>query len=170
MIDGCIKDDRKCQEKLYRSYYRSMMNLCLRYTGSEADAMEVLNTGFYKAFKNLSSYDPHKGVFYTWISTIIIRSCIDHIKARGKIRENYSLNHVAERTVPAEIIEHLKLNELLACLKKLPRATSAVFNLYVIEGYSHKEIGKLLDIKEGTSKWHLSEARRLLQQQVKMNE
>src|SRR5258705_5493313 len=82
IISGCKKDNRKAQEQLYRSYYRAMMNLCLRYTKNETDALEVLNTGFYKVYKNINRFDAGKASLYTWIRTIIINSCLDLLKTR----------------------------------------------------------------------------------------
>ena len=84
IISGCKAGKRKAQERLYRSFYGAMMNLCLRYTKNENDAMEVLNTGFYKVFKNIHRYDPVKAGLYTWIRTIIVNSCLDFIKKKER--------------------------------------------------------------------------------------
>jgi RNA polymerase sigma factor (sigma-70 family) len=164
IISGCKNDDRKSQEQLYRSYYRVMMSLCLRYTKNEADAMEVLNTGFYKVFKNIARYDAAQASLYTWIRTIIINSCLDFIKAGQKKVITEEMEKAGEVHIPADIISKMKTADLLALVRKLPAATQAVFNLYVMEGYKHTEIATLLKISEGTSKWHLSEARKKLQQ------
>lgn len=167
IINGCKKGDRKAQEQLYRSYYSSMMNLCLRYTKDEADAMSVLNTAFFKIFKNIQQYDPSKAVFYTWIRSVIINSCIDSIKTKQKQAIVFELSEAANVEVEAGVVTKMKAGEILNMVRLLPPATQAVFNLYVMEGYGHKEIGSLLGISEGTSKWHLSEARKNLQQQIK---
>lgn len=164
IIDGCKRDDRKAQEHLYRSYYRVMMNLCLRYTKNESDALEVLNMGFLKVFRNMKRYDPAQGSLYTWIRTVVINSCLDHIKIKQKEIKAQELNEAAEVEVEPEIIRKLKAGSILNLVQKLPPATQGVFNLFVMEGYGHKEIAQLLQISEGTSKWHLSEARKLLKQ------
>ncbi|MEO6733719.1 MAG: RNA polymerase sigma factor [Ferruginibacter sp.] len=169
LINGCKKDDRRCQEQLYRSYYKAMMNLCLRYTQNERDAMEVLNTGFYKVFKNISSYQPLKGSFYTWASTIIIHTCIDFINAGKRVSNKMELSAATEIAIPSEVISKMSSLELLHFLKELSPVTRSVFNLFIVEGYSHKEIGQLLHIPEGTSKWHLSEARKHLQKMIQLN-
>ena len=83
IVTGCKAGSRQAQEKLYRNFYRVMMSICLRYTKNETDAMEVLNTGFYKIFKNIQRLDSSKGSLYTWIRTIIINSCLDHIKTKN---------------------------------------------------------------------------------------
>ena len=82
IISGCRQHDRKAQELLYRNFYRVMMTICVRYTKNEADALEVLNTGFYKVYRNIDKYDGQKATLYTWIRTIVINSCLNFIKAR----------------------------------------------------------------------------------------
>ena len=142
------------------------MNLCLRYTKNESDAKEVLNTGFYKVFKNIQRYDPVQGSLYTWIRTIIINSCLDQVKAQQKINQQVELSTATDVEINPEIISKMKSAHLLQLIRKLPPATQTVFNLFIIEGYSHKEIGKLLQISDGTSKWHLNEARKNLQKMI----
>jgi RNA polymerase sigma factor (sigma-70 family) len=164
VLDGCRKDNRKAQEQLYRNYYRAMMTLCLRYTKNEEDALEVLNTGFLKIFRNINRYNAAQASLFTWMRTIVVNSCIDFIKAKQKRLLESELDHAAEVSIQPEIISKMKSSELLKLVRELPPATQAVFNLYVTEGYNHKEIGQLLNITEGTSKWHLSEARKILQQ------
>jgi RNA polymerase sigma-70 factor (ECF subfamily) len=167
IINGCKKGDRKAQERLYKNYYRAMVTVCLRYIENDRDAVEVLNNGFYKVFKNIKRYDPKQASLYTWIRTIIINSCLDFIKQKHKLEKISELNEDVEVHIPPEAISKIKTTELLQQVRRLPPATQAVFNLYVIEGYNHKEIGQLLNISEGTSKWHLSEARKTLQQFIK---
>ena len=166
IIEGCRKGNRKAQERLYRSYYRVMVSLCLRYTKNEADAVEVLNNGFLKVFKNIQRYEPAQASLYTWIRTIVVHSCLDFIKAREGDTLHRELTEATEVHVPPEVVSKMKAGELLGLVRKLPPATQAVFNLYVMEGYNHREIGELLKISAGTSKWHLSEARKNLQQMI----
>jgi RNA polymerase sigma factor (sigma-70 family) len=163
IINGCKKGDQRAQEKLYRNYYRAMMTVCLRYTRNDEDAVEVLNNGFLKVFKNIQRYESGKASLYTWIRTLVVHSCLDFIKQKQKLEKIDEWKEEAEAHIDPEVIGKIKTNELLQQVRKLPPATQAVFNLYVIEGYNHKEIGQLLNISEGTSKWHLSEARKNLQ-------
>jgi RNA polymerase sigma factor (sigma-70 family) len=167
IINGCKNGDRKAQEQLYKNYYRAMISLCLRYTKNEDDAVEVLNTGFLKVFNNIQRYGPEQASLYTWIRTIVINSCLDFIKAKQRLEQHQQLDEALDVHIPAETVTRMTAAELLQLVRQLPPATQAVFNLYVIEGYSHKEIGELLKISEGTSKWHLSEARKSLQQMIK---
>lgn len=143
-----------------------MISLCLRYTGSEEDAVEVLNNGFLKVFQNIKRYDQAQASLYTWIRTLVVNSCLSFIKKKMATEKHCELNG-ADVTVPADVVSKLKASELLALVRSLPPATAAVFNLYAVEGYSHKEIAELLSISIGTSKWHLSEARKQLQQKIK---
>jgi RNA polymerase sigma factor (sigma-70 family) len=166
IIEGCKKQDRKAQEQLYRSYYRVMMNLCLRYTKNEKDAMEALNTGFYKVYRNLDRFDRTKATLYTWIRTIIIHSCLDLTKANKSGSGTGELEQAANIHVPPAAISNMSATEILKLVRELPPATQAVFNLYVMEGYNHNEIAELLGISNGTSKWHLSEARKKLQNMI----
>jgi RNA polymerase sigma-70 factor (ECF subfamily) len=144
-----------------------MMNLCLRYTKNETEALEVLNTGFYKVYKNIHRYDSGQATLYTWIRTIIINSCLDKIQSRGYKSETRELEQAATVDVPPSVIGKMSAAEILQLVRQLPPATQAVFNLYVMEGYKHHEIATMTGISEGTSKWHLSEARKKLQQMIK---
>jgi RNA polymerase sigma factor (sigma-70 family) len=166
IISGCKSGNRKAQEKLYRGFYRVMMNLCLRYTKNEEDALEVMNTGFYKVFKNIERYDAKKATVYTWIRTIIINSCLDFIKSIQNRSVTGELEQAANIHVPPVAISKMSAAEILLLVRALPPATQAVFNLYVMEGYHHNEIAGLMKISEGTSKWHLSEARKKLQKMI----
>lgn len=165
-IDGCIKNDQRAQEALYKAYYRAMASLCLRYTGSNEDAVEALNNGFFKVFKNIRQYDRKKGSLYTWIRILVINSCLDLIKQKEQINSAQELEEGVEVAIPAGVLEKIDADELLSMIRRLPPATGAVFNLFAIEGFSHKEIAAMMRISEGTSKWHLSEARRKLQSMI----
>ncbi len=166
IISGCITNDRQAQEKLYKAYYRAMINLCLRYTKNNSDAVEVLNNGFLKVFKNIQRFDAAKATVYTWIRKIVINSCLDFIQAKQSLKRHHEIIEEQQIHIPAEIIQKMDATELLQLVRQLPPATRAVFNLFIVEGYSHKEIAALLTISEGTSKWHLSDARKQLQQMI----
>jgi RNA polymerase sigma factor (sigma-70 family) len=166
IINRCQKHERKAQELLYKNYYRAMMSVCLRYTRNDEDAVEVLNSGFLKVFQNIQRYDPQQASLYTWIRTIVVNSCLDFNRKKQKPENVGEWNGGPEVHIAPEVLSKIKMAELLQLVRKLPPATQVVFNLYVIEGYNHKEIGQLLNISAGTSKWHLSEARKSLQQLV----
>ena len=167
IISGCKHNDRRSQELLYRNFYGAMISLCLRYTKNEQDALEVLNTGFYKVFKNIQRYDEQKGALYTWIRTVILNTCLNFIKAKNGRMAEQELDEAARVDLPPDVFSKMSSGDILKLVRCLPPATQAVFNLYVMEGYAHKEIGVLLQISEGTSKWHLSEARKQLQNLIR---
>ena len=142
----------------------------MRYTKNEDDAVEVLNSGFLKVFLNIQRYDPGEASLYTWIRTIVINTCLDFIKQKSRLQQHKELDEAVEVGIDAEAIHKLDVSALLQMIRQLPPATQAVFNLYVMDGYNHKEISRALNISEGTSKWHLSEARKSLQQMIKLQE
>ena len=163
LIEGCVNNDRKAQERLYRNYYKVMVNICTRYTNNETDALAVLNTAFYKVFKNIKRFDASKAGIYTWIRTIVVNECISFINASKNRISAVELNEADEIHVEPSVIEKIKEANLLLLIQQLAPATKTVFNLFILEGYSHKQIGEMLGISEGTSKWHLNDARKKLQ-------
>ena len=162
IIKGCKNDDRKAQEQLYKYFYDSMIRLSLRYTKNEADAKVVLNTGFLRVFKNIHQYNPSKAALYTWVRSIILNCCLDYVKSKNTQLQPDELHHAEDVKAESAIETKIKIEQILYLIRKLPLATQAVFNLYVMDGYGHKDIAKKLQISEGTSKWHLSEARKSL--------
>ena len=108
IIAGCIKGDRKAQELLYRNYYKAMMNICLRYTGNDDSAMEVLNTGLLKVFRNIDRYNSAQGSLYTWIRTIVVNSCLDHIRSQQKQVPARQLQDWDERSIEPDAYERMK--------------------------------------------------------------
>ncbi len=164
VLPGCIKGDRKSQEMLYRNFYKVMMNIAMRYTKNETDALDVLNTGFFKVYKHIKQFNPRHASLYTWIRKVVINSCLDYAKKQKTYNAIQSFEgELPDVSIPADGLTKLSANDILAFVRQLPSATQTVFNLYVIEGYNHIEIATLLDISEGTSKWHLSNARKQLQ-------
>lgn len=147
-----------------------MVSVCIRYTKNESDAVEVLNNGFLKVFKSIDKYEPAQASLYTWIRTIVINSCLDFIKSKQRQEKHKELNESVEVHIDPEAIKKINSEALLQMVRQLPPATMAVFNLYVVEGFKHKEIATLLNVTDGTSKWHLSEARKLLQKMIQQQD
>jgi RNA polymerase sigma factor (sigma-70 family) len=167
LIEGCVKNDRRAQEMLYRKYYGKMMTTCLRYTYNQDDALEALNYGFFKVFKNIAQYTG-KGSFDGWVYQIVRNAVLDNLRKRVKYAETASLETVEAYCVLIEnAYDKMDAADLLKLLDTLPEATRMVFNLFAIEGFGHKEIGSMLGISEGTSKWHTAQARKQLQEQIK---
>ena len=169
LIEGCKKNDRKSQELLYKKFYVAMASLCMRYISDQQNAMQVLNDGFLKVFRNIKSYDATKAGFYTWLRKIIINTAIDFLR-KFPVAYNNDLSALPEDTaIENSIIEKMNADELLSHIKRLPPATLIVFNLYTIDGFNHREIAEILGISEGTSKWHLSEARKQLKRLIQLH-
>jgi len=171
LIDLCRKNDRKAQEKLYEWCYVKLMPMCARYHRNEEDARHVLNIGFVKICKNLDKLK-EDAPFEAWAKRIIKNTIIDEFrKTKNYVKLIETKEFDRELEVKAPKIENsvwskLETDLLMGMLRKLPDVSRQVFNLYVIDGYSHKEIGSLLSISDGTSKWHLSNARKKLQLMV----
>ena len=163
LIQGCLKNDRRAQEELYKRYYPAMMSLCLRYVRERNDAVEILTDAWLKVFKQLARYDATKATLYTWMRTIVINTALDALRKQKAIRRR-ELQGVEgpEPGIDNEVISKLRGDDLLALVNRLPVTTRLVFNLYSVDGFSHREIGDMLEISEGTSRWHLSDARRQL--------
>jgi RNA polymerase sigma factor (sigma-70 family) len=147
---------------LYKQYCSSMQGLCRSYTKNEEDAVEVLQDGFLKVFQQIDRFDSSKSSLYTWMRTIMIRTAIDFLRKKSRKQEVVEWKETYDPFIDAEALQQMSAQQVLYLLQSLSETTRMVFNLYITEGYTHKEIGQLLSISEGTSKWHLSEARRHL--------
>lgn len=165
LIDRCKEGERKAQEQLYRKLYGFSMAIALRYSRDENDASDILSHAFYKIFRSIKSYDKRKGIFHAWVKRIIINAALDHIKSRNEF-DDVLIEAAENPTVTNHAIHAIRANEIMAEIQKLPPATHAVFVMYVIDGFNHREIAEQLKISTGTSKWHLSEARRILQKRL----
>ena len=170
LIKGCILNDRRMQELLYKQYCSSLMVLCKSYAKNEEDAVEVLQDGFLKVFQQIDSYDESKSSLYTWMRTIMVRTAIDFLRKQNRKNVSVEWKVEYEPTIDADVLHRMSAQQIQYMLQNLSASTRTVFNLYVTEGYNHKEIGELMKISEGTSRWHLSEARKYLINLLKAKE
>jgi RNA polymerase sigma-70 factor (ECF subfamily) len=141
------------------------MAIAMRYAIDENEAADILSHAFVKMFRSIQSFDESKGNFHGWLKRIVINESLDHIKQRSKFA-SLEIDEAEEPSINNGIVEKIDAASILQLIRQLPRATHAVFVLYAIDGYTHKEIATHLGISEGTSKWHLSEARKILQQKI----
>ncbi len=169
LIDGCIENNRRAQEALYREFYSFAMTIALRYARDDHDAADILSHAFVKIFKSIRSFDPGKGNLHGWIKKIVINEGLDHIRSRERFSTAMEVADAEEPAVSNAAIAEMGADEIMMIIQKLPPATHAVFVLYAIDGFNHREIAGKLGISEGTSKWHLSEARKTLQQLLMTN-
>lgn len=165
VIKGCIKNDRKSQQALYKHFYSYGMSIAIRYARDESEAKAILNDSFYKVFNNLKKYDTSKE-FKPWLRKIIVNTALNVMKKNKSIFLQSELHDAALVTTQEEILSRIGYRELLAMVKTLSASYRTVFNMYVIDGYKHEEISECLGISVGTSKSNLSRARAILQQKV----
>ncbi len=164
LIQGCIRNERAAQEKLYHLFYPRMMALVRRYIDQEMQAEEVLNNGFLRGFQKIKQYN-FQGSFEGWLRKIVFHAVADYVKQNNRYSTNIVLVEKDEM-VHKDHADKLYYDQLIELVQMLPDATRTVFNMYVLEGYTHREIGNILGISEGTSKWHLSEGRKVLKEKI----
>jgi RNA polymerase sigma-70 factor (ECF subfamily) len=155
------------QEHLYRRCYPAMIRICLRYCNGMQDiAGGIYNQAMLKVFRNLEQFSG-KGEFEGWVRRIVVNTCIDHCRTGVKFQPS-ELNDNSADLLPIipEAYNRIGGTEITKLIHELPKNTGLVFNLFVLEGYKHEEIGKILGISPGTSKWHMNEARKLLKQKL----
>jgi len=166
LIDGCLRNNRKSQELIFRSFYGKMMAVCRRYTFDDDQAKDIVQDGFIKVFRNLHKFQ-FEGSFEGWIRRIMVNTAIDftrkqkssqQVSNETKPIEDYGdIAIEEEEEVPEEF--QLKISDIKAGMSELSTAYRNVFNLYVFENYSHQEIADELNISVGTSKSNLAKAR-----------
>lgn len=161
IIQGCRNNDRRSQEKLYKQLFRPMMLMCMRYISDKEKAAEVVNDGFLKVFKKIDQYKS-LGSFEAWVRRIVFRSMADHIKKEANYLK-FMVFEDYDKKSSSGVIDKLYEEDILNLIEQIPPASGDVFVLYAVQGYTHKEIAEMRDISIGTSKWHLSEARKKLQ-------
>lgn len=161
LIQGCIQNDRKCQELLYKRYFHTMMAMCMKYTRDEDKAMLIMNDGFLKVFQKIGSFRS-EGSFEGWIRRLIYHTLADFYKREKNYIRFIQIEEASQTYTPATQSDSLEFEDLILLLDRIPYRSAEVFKLYAIEGFSHLEIGEKMQISEGTSKWHLSNARERL--------
>ncbi len=164
LVAGCLQNDRYYQEKLYKKYFSSMMRMCLKYTSDKEIAMDIVNNGMLRVFKKIDKYS-FKGSLEGWMRKLVYHSLSDYFKKHNNY-VNFMVFQEKEDITQAEPLNNLYWDDLIAMVERLPDNTKRVFQLYAIEGYAHREIATTLAISEGTSKWHLSNARKQLRDMI----
>jgi RNA polymerase sigma factor (sigma-70 family) len=165
LCQGCLEGHRLAQELLYRRHFPRLMPIALRYLNNREEAVEVLNQAFLKIFSSIPSYKA-TGSFAGWMARIVFNTTIDFVRQRTIYRQRMDFESSADMPVVTNAIDHLAAEDILALIQKLPANQRTIFNLYVIDGYKHREIADMMNIDENTSKWHLSQARLQLQKML----
>ena len=168
LVAGCLANDRIWQERMYRRFFPTMMDMCMRRTNDRDEAMSIVNNGFLRVFKKIHLYT-FKGSLEGWIRRLVWHSLADHFRGQSK-SVHYLVFEERDETEHRTPINQLYFEDLVKLIDYLPDATQTVFRLYAIEGFSHREIGEQLGISDGTSKWHLSAARKKLKELIYKHE
>lgn len=165
LIRGCIAGDPRMQAALYRQFSPKMYGVCLRYASRSEDAQDILQEGFIKIFRNLEKFRG-EGSFEGWMRRIFVNTAIEHYRKAGNL---YPVTESQENQVPDRewtAFESLAAKDLVKLIQTLSPGYRTVFNLYVVEGYTHREIADMMGISEGTSKSQLARAKNILQQLI----
>ncbi|MDR1160963.1 MAG: sigma-70 family RNA polymerase sigma factor [Tannerellaceae bacterium] len=166
LIEGCRKGNRLAQKELYDTYSRKMMGVCLRYTNDRETARDLLQDGFVKVYSSIGSYTGN-GSFEGWMRKIFVNCALEYLRKSDVLREAIDLDNTTELANPdSSVVSTMSANELLTLIGELPAGFRTVFNLFAIEGFSHKEIGELLNITESTSRSQYTRAKQLLQRKI----
>ncbi len=165
IITGCINGDRKFQKALYEKFSGKMFAVCMRYAGEYTKAEDLMQDGFIKVYRNIEKFRG-EGSFEGWIRRIVVNACIEHFRKKTTLYAIQETDVKSYEYYDHNALESLKQEDIMKMVSELSNGYRTVFNLYVVEGYTHREIGEMLNISEGTSKSQLSRARFLLQQKI----
>ncbi len=166
LIKDCIAEKRSAQKKLYDIYAPAAYGIIKRYLyNNEHAAQEILNDAFLKILTKLDQYS-FQGAFEGWIRRIVINTITDHVRKNKKIMEQHKEVQPEDAYINSESLEKISHKELLSVLQTIPDTQRTVFNLFVFENYSHKEIAKLININENNSRWYLNDARNRLKEKI----
>lgn len=166
LITACKEGDRKAQKQLYDTYAGKMMGVCLRYCKDRETAKDLLHDGFLKVFSHIDDFEC-KGSFEGWVRRIMVNTALEHLRKQvdegfsQQIEEAYALS-----SSDFGVLEKLQAEELVAIIQRLPNTYRSVFNLFVVEGFSHKEIAQAMNITESSSRVYLTRAKQLLQEML----
>jgi RNA polymerase sigma-70 factor (ECF subfamily) len=167
IIKGCLSGDRRDQELLYRRHASKLYAVCLQYSGNDEEARDILQEGFIKIFENLHHYK-YEGSFEGWMRRITVNTALERFRSRHNLYRVDDIENIQEPEADPDNQDYagLEAADLIEIIRELPPKYRMVFNLYAIEGYSHKEISRMMNISEGTSKSNLSRSRNILQKRV----
>ncbi len=165
LLDACTRQERWAQKILYEEFYRPMMGVCLRYSNHEEDARDILHEGFIKVFKHIGKYEPGTSLS-AWMRRIMVNTAIDYYRKVMRRRTEDIEEAYTVQSDDADAVSRLSEMEILQAVQQLSTVYRTVFNLYVVEGFSHKEIAEILEISESTSRSNLVKARMRLRELI----
>jgi RNA polymerase sigma factor (sigma-70 family) len=165
LVNKCKAGERKAQELLYKQFAAKMLGVCMRYATDRMEAEDMLQNGFIRVFQKMNDYRG-EGSFEGWVRRIMVHSSIEYYRKHHKMMQVVDTNEGDEPSVDPVAMANLDAKDLIALIQQLAPGYRMVFNLYAIEGFSHREIGEIIGISEGASKSQLSRARAILKEQV----
>ena len=165
LIEGCIRGDRKAQFELYQRFAPRMFGVCLRYAANNEEAEDILQEGFLKVFRKLESYRGD-GSFEGWVRRIFVNTAIEHFRRKTHLQPITGAEEENMEGKYLTALDHMAEKDIVQLVQQLPPGYRTVFNLYVVEGYTHRQISEMLGVSEGTSKSQLSRAKQILQELV----
>jgi RNA polymerase sigma factor (sigma-70 family) len=163
VISGCIEKNPLAQRTLFNTYGPKMMGICFRFAQNKEDAEDMLQEGFIKVYQQIHTFQ-NRGSFEGWVRKIVVHTCINILKKHKKFSEVFDIdiaNHLQSKD--ETIASLLQGKQVIECIRLLPMGYRTVLNLYAIEGYSHKEVGDILEIGESTSRSQYTRARNMLE-------
>lgn len=165
LVRACMSGQRGSQQRLYEKYKAKMFGICLRYAKSREDAEDMLLDGFMKVFRDLKQFQ-FKGSLEGWIRKVMVNTALMHLRKKHRFDFQKTDNELLLNQISIEpsVTQNIQVDAIIQLIQQLPVGYQTIFNLYAVEGFSHKEIGERLDIKESTSRSQYTRARRLLQQ------
>ena len=169
LIESCINGDRRAQKALYDKHSGRMMAVCLRYVKDTEDARDLLQEGFIKLFTNIDKYSG-EGSFDGWVRKIFVNCALERLRQNDILKNADNISDTDHVDIPDESASSISAEEIMMYVRALPDGFRTVFNLFAIEGYSHKEIGEELNITESTSRSQYMRARKILQKMITKNE
>lgn len=165
IVTACLNGDRKAQEQLYNLFAGKMYGVCLRYAHCPEKAADYLQDGFVKVFNNLSKFQ-FDGSFEGWIRRVMVNTALDDIRKTSRLQVINDYDEQIADNATNGILDQMGAEDIMELIQGLPQGYRAVFNLYCIEGYAHKEIAEMLNINEGTSKSQLNRAKAMLKSKL----
>ncbi len=173
LINGCLNREARSQELLYKKYYSILLKICARYVTNMTDAESLMNDSFLKIFNSLHTFG-FQGSFEGWLKRITVNTCLDYVRSKSFMQQRATLEVKETHSgssihLEEDIIQELEFKKLIGYIQALPETMKLVFNLYIFENYTHKEIAVFLGVTENTSQWYLHEARKKLKEKILAN-
>ena len=167
-LEGCRRGDRVSQHHVYGHFYSYVLTVCHRYASTTDEAKEVMNDAFFKIFTKIDHYNPDYS-FKGWLHRVVVNTAIDRYRSRQNQQRTEDISYAQSVEIETEVVEKLTREEIFKMVQFLPPAYRTVFNLFVVDGYTHNEIAQMLGITEGASKSNLSKARMKLKLMLTTN-